>query len=149
MQAETVDVTRVLYAFALNASPIAESQVSYPNGVVKSACHLVDEIIQVSAYPKNPGLPTPKSRVPVKPTTTVKPKMNENDENRRPGDWTCPEYASFIFYVLTCLMFDHLHMCQYTLPNRHTHVYNTCNGAQLYVHSFLAKHNIAGGKHQM
>mgnify|MGYP000459262652 CR=1 FL=1 len=92
VQAETVDLTRVLYAFALNASPIAESQVSYPNGVVKSACHLLDEIIQVSAYPKNPGLPTPKSRVPLKPAA-MKPTISENDENRRPGDWTCPEYA--------------------------------------------------------
>ncbi|KAI5073044.1 hypothetical protein GOP47_0011057, partial [Adiantum capillus-veneris] len=88
LMAETADLLRVLYSFALNASPIAESQVSYPISVVKSACHLVNEIVQLSAYPKDPGLPALKSRLPVKLPVSEKHDM---DPNHRPGDWNCPD----------------------------------------------------------
>lgn len=95
--AETADVARVLYSFALNASPNAESQVSYPIGVVKSACHLIDEVVQLSAYPKDPGLPALKSRIPAKPPVVEK---DEVDNSHRPGDWTCPEYVCISLLIM-------------------------------------------------
>ena len=90
LKSETLDVTRVLYAFALNASPIAESQISYPIGVIKSVCHLLDEIVKVSAYPKAPGLPTTKPQMAMKPKVSEKDEIDNQNLNRRPGDWMCP-----------------------------------------------------------
>ena len=91
LKSETLDVTRVLYAFALNASPITESQVSYPVGVIKSVCHLLDEIVKVSAYPKEPGPPKLKLQMDVKPKVSEKDEIDSRNPNRRPGDWTCSE----------------------------------------------------------
>jgi hypothetical protein len=91
LKSETLDVTRVLYAFALNASPIAESQVSYPIGVTKSVCHLLDEIVKVSAYPKEPGIPKPKPQLAVMSKVSEKDEIDDRNPNRRPGDWTCSE----------------------------------------------------------
>lgn len=94
IDAGTCDVVRVLYSYALNASPYAESQVAFPVGVTKSACQLLREVVNLSAYPKKPDVRKNRS---VDQSRGVKKTFDRQYSESRPGDWSCPncEFLNF------------------------------------------------------